>query len=81
MVDADMKDKTMKLLEENNGDDLHDFFKKEILDQFHCIKIKKFWGRHVSTAVKFACSSSAARGSPVQIPGADLRTTCQAMLW
>lgn len=32
MVDADMKDKTMKLLEENNGDDFYDFFKKEIFD-------------------------------------------------
>ena len=31
--------------------------------------------------VKFAHSASAAWGLPVQIPGADLHTTCQAMLW
>ena len=31
--------------------------------------------------VKFAHSASVARGSPVQIPGADPPTTYQAMLW
>ena len=31
--------------------------------------------------VKFKYSASAARGSPVQILGADLRTAYQAMLW
>ena len=33
------------------------------------------------TVVKFAHSASAAWGSSVRIPGADLSTTCQAMLW
>ena len=32
-------------------------------------------------AVKFAGAISAARGSLVQITGADIRTACQAMLW
>lgn len=32
-------------------------------------------------AVKFVRSASEARGSPVRIPGADLHTTWQAMLW
>ena len=32
-------------------------------------------------AVKFACSASAARGLWVQIPGADLHTAHQSMLW
>ena len=31
--------------------------------------------------VKFACSASVARCSPVQILGTDLRTAGQAMLW
>ena len=31
--------------------------------------------------VKFACSSLTARGSQVQIPGTDLCTAYQAMLW
>ena len=31
--------------------------------------------------IKSACSASAAWGSPIRIPGADLRTTWQAMLW
>ena len=31
--------------------------------------------------VKFVCSASAARGSLVQIQGADLHTAGQAMLW
>ena len=33
------------------------------------------------TVVKFSRSASAAWGFPVQIPGADLRATCEAMLW
>ena len=31
--------------------------------------------------VKFTPSASAAQGSPVGIPGADLCITCEAMLW
>ena len=31
--------------------------------------------------VTFACSALAAWGSPDQIPGTDICTTCQAMLW
>ena len=31
--------------------------------------------------VKFTRSAWATQGSPVQIPGAELRTACQAMLW
>ena len=31
--------------------------------------------------VNFACSALAAQGSQVWIPGADLHTTYQAMLW
>ena len=34
-----------------------------------------------SAVVKFACSTLAARGSPVRILAADLCTACQAMLW
>ena len=33
------------------------------------------------TEVKFAHSALEALGSPVQMPGADLHTACQAMLW
>ena len=33
------------------------------------------------TAVKFTRSASAAQGTPVWIPGTDLRTACQDMLW
>ena len=33
------------------------------------------------TMVKFAHSALVARGTLVQIPGADLCTSCQAMLW
>ena len=40
-----------------------------------------FWGQPGGTAVRFACSDSAARGSPIQIPGMDLCTAYQAMLW
>ena len=40
------------------------------------------WGGRPRGAVfKFAPSASAARGSLVWIPDADLGTTCQAMLW
>ena len=42
---------------------------------------QKTWGRPGGTVVRFACSPSVARGSPVQILGADLCTTHQAMLW
>ena len=38
-------------------------------------------GRPSGTAVKFTHSALGAWGSPVQIPGVDLRTTCQTMLW
>ena len=31
--------------------------------------------------VNFVCPASVAQGSPVQIPGVDLRTAYQAMLW
>ena len=45
------------------------------------IKKKKAGGQPGGTAVKFPCSVLAARGLLVQIPGADLRTAHQAMLW
>ena len=38
------------------------------------------WGWPGGAAVKFARSTSAAPGSAVRIPGADLCTTWQAML-
>ena len=38
-------------------------------------------GQPAGAAVKFAHSGSSALGLPVQIPGVDLHTTCQAMLW
>ena len=38
-------------------------------------------GPACGVVVKFAHSASATQGSPVQIPGMDLRTACQAMLW
>ena len=38
-------------------------------------------GQPGGAAVKFTRPASAAWGSPVQIPGADLCTACQAMLW
>ena len=38
-------------------------------------------GQSGGTAVKFAHSTWAAWGSLVQIPGADLCTACQVMLW
>ena len=37
-------------------------------------------GRPSGRVVKFTRSASVARGSPVQIPGLDLHTACQAML-
>ena len=41
----------------------------------------KVWGGWPGgAAVKFARSTFVAQGLPVQIPGADLRNTCQAML-
>ena len=42
---------------------------------------KKLRGRPSGTAFEFANSTSAARGLPVRIPGADLSTAYQAMLW
>ena len=47
---------------------------------FHLSK-NIFRGRPAGTAVKFACSALAARGSQVRILGVDLGTACQAMLW
>ena len=38
-------------------------------------------GQPRGIVVKFAHSPSVARGSQVQIPGADLHTICQAILW
>ena len=38
-------------------------------------------GRPGGAVVKRVRSASAARGSPVWIPGMDLHTTYQAMLW
>ena len=38
-------------------------------------------GRPAGVVVQFSCSASAARGSQVWIPGIDLHTTHQAMLW
>lgn len=40
MVDLDIKDKVMKLLEENNGLCLRRVFIREIICEFHCIKFK-----------------------------------------
>ena len=39
------------------------------------------WGQPGVSVVKFACSSLVAPGLPVPIPGVDLSTACQAMLW
>ena len=38
-------------------------------------------GQPGGTVVKFACSTSEAQGLPVRIPGVDLHTAWQAMLW
>ena len=45
------------------------------------LKIGKIRGWPCGAAVKFTHSALAASGLPVQIQGADLCTTCQAMLW
>ena len=42
---------------------------------------EKCWGRPSDAVVKFACSALAAQASLVWIPGANLCTTCQAVLW
>ena len=39
------------------------------------------WGWPDGAVVKFACSASVAWGLPAWIPGVDLRTAYQAMLW
>ena len=55
-----------------------------IICQKHLIIIQlipKSRGQPSSAAVKFACSASAAQGSPVWILGVDLHTAYQAMLW
>ena len=41
----------------------------------------KLRGQHGGIVVKFACSPLVTQGLPVQILGADLYTTHQAMLW
>ena len=46
-----------------------------------CVKTHLVGGQPGGAAVRFAHSSSAAWGSPVQIPGVDLCTAYQAMLW
>ena len=47
-----------------------------------CINQYIIWGPAPSgTVVKFAHAASVAQGSLARIPGADLRTTYQAMLW
>ena len=38
-------------------------------------------GQPGGIVVKFVCSTSAAQGLQIQIPGADLYTAYQAMLW
>ena len=38
-------------------------------------------GRPGDAVVKFVCSALVARGLPVPIPGMDICTTYQAMLW
>ena len=46
----------------------------------HVIKVHRSRGWPSGIVVKFACSTSAAPGSQVQIPGTDLHTTHQPML-
>ena len=41
----------------------------------------KYQGQPDGVVVRFVCSASAAWGSPVEVPGVDLCTTHQAMLW
>ena len=48
---------------------------------FYSIKILLLRGLPGGVEVKFACSASAAPGLQVWIPGADLCTAYQAMLW
>ena len=52
-------------------------------DTFNVLLDKKgkCWGWPGGVVVKFVCSALAAQGSRVQIPGVDLHTTHQAMLW
>ena len=38
-------------------------------------------GQPCGTVVKFVCSASAAQGSWLRIPGTDIHTVHQAMLW
>ena len=45
------------------------------------IEIIKNRGQPRGSAVKFACSVLTTWGLLVQIPGVDLRATCQAVLW
>ena len=46
------------------------------------ISLKKIYrGRPGGAEVKFARSALTAQGLLVRIPGVDLRTTCQAVLW
>ena len=45
------------------------------------VNIRNEEGRPSGTVVKFAHSTSVAPGSRVRIPGVDLHTACQAMLW
>ena len=51
------------------------------LTKFHTKMLLTSGGQPGGSVVKFACSASLARGSQVQLPGVDLRTTYQAMLW
>ena len=44
-------------------------------------KILTIWGQAGGVVVKFSHSTSVAWGSWVQIPGTDLDTAHQAMLW
>ena len=44
-------------------------------------QIEVLRGQPGGAPVEFTCSASVARGLLVQIPGVDLRTACQAMLW
>ena len=45
------------------------------------LKMGKIGGRSSGIVVKFACSTLVAQGSQVWIPGVDLHTAYQAMLW
>ena len=53
----------------------------DLIGYFCCFKNKNYGGWPGGAAVKFAHSASAAWGSLVQTPGADLQTACQATLW